>query len=169
MKPEASTLSTAILLISAGESVTEVLKIIEKEVKEIGISLRLGVVPSTRLECRLEGNDLNIDVSDKVGDVTATRDLAISTLATLEIEVSDGFLDALKQCDIVVRFFSDDNSEFVFEGGQAVVYVRPKLTSEFEPFREIVNRISDTFRGFVYDPSIGSAYTTKAGFGPRKI
>ena len=102
-------------------------------------------------------------------EITTTRDLAISTLATLEIEVSDGFLDALKRCDMVVRLFSDDDSEFSFEGEQAVIYVRPKLTSEFEPLREIVNRISDTFRGFVYDPGIGSAYTTKAGFGPRNI
>ena len=67
MKPEASTLSAAILLISAGDSVTEVSKIIEKELKEIGISLRFGAVPSARLEYRLGGNDLKIDVSDKSG------------------------------------------------------------------------------------------------------
>jgi hypothetical protein len=36
MKPEASTLSAAILLISAGESVTEVSKMLEKELKQIG-------------------------------------------------------------------------------------------------------------------------------------
>ena len=81
MKSEASTLSTAILLISAGDSVTHVLKIIGEELREFGIAPLLGVVSSAKLECRLEGNDLNIDVSDRVGDVKATMDLAISTLA----------------------------------------------------------------------------------------
>jgi hypothetical protein len=167
MKPEPSTLSAAVLLISAGESMTEVLGIVENELKENGVAFRFVASPSPRLEYSLEGNDLIIDVSNKVGDVQATKDVVISMLANLELP--DGFLKALEQCDMVIRLFSDDAAEFVFEGDHGVVYVRPKVTSDFEPFREIVHRISDRFWGFVYDPGIGSAYSTKAGFGPRKV
>ena len=127
------------------------------------------MVSSARLECSLHGDDLNIDVSDKAADVESARDLAVSTLTTLGVEVSDGFLHTLKQCDKVIRLYFHDDSEFTSEGGQYVVYIRPKLNTKFEPFRQVVDRISDTFWGFVYDPGVGSAYTTKAGFGPKNI
>lgn len=169
MKPESFILSTAVLLTAVEESASDVLKSIHPDLRSLGVVPQFGAGTIEEIVCCIDGNELHIDVSDKSDDLEEVIESTVSLMASSGCEVRDDLAKLLRMCDVVVRFSAEDDSVFSIENGEGVVYIRPRLTTECQPFRVIVETIAERFHGLVCDIGTGTAYTTKSGFGPRSI